>query len=137
MKKCITFFLILLVVICVAACKEDVPLPPERQFYVNYLNAAMLDRAQANKDYCHYEGFYEELAYADNNHVLDYEIHEWKQLADQFWVVEATITSIYFPEGLHVYNFVGYVDGEMRIMQGLNAIPSELDLDVDLSAYEN
>ena len=137
MRRCIAILLLTFFVFGMAACNETAQLPPEQQFYVDYLNYAMKNQADANKVYAHFEDeIYQEMAYADTNLVTGYEIYEWIQPSETLWIVDVKICSQLLPEGVRVYNFVGYIDGELRVMQNVTQIPDELKGNLDLEAYK-
>lgn len=137
MKRWIAVLLLMFLIIGLVACDNAEPLSPEQQFYVDYINYAKEDQAGANVFYVHFEDEqYRAMAYEDMNLVTDYEIYEWIQLSETLWVVDVKICSQLLPEGVRVFNFVGHIDGELRVMQNVAQIPVGLKGDLDLTAYE-
>ena len=122
--------------VCMMVCGCSSQLSKEQQYYVDYLEMAKEDQAGANIQYVHYEDdLYREMAAVDANLVTEYEIYEWLKASESLWIVDVKICSQLLPDGIRVYNFVGYIDGKLRVMQNIEQIPEYLKEGLNLDAY--
>lgn len=133
--RCIFVFMAILFLF--AACSKDPATREVEAFYKNYIKCSIQDRATAIETYVHYEDqflYYAALADAEVP-VYTFELKAVDKLSDSLWLVTAFIASDYVPEGHQIYNYVGIVDDEYRVMVNDLQIPEALKKDIDLTQY--
>lgn len=128
--------ILLLLITLLGGCGQEVS--PQEKIYRDYLDACKVSTGSAVQEYCHYEieAYFNDMI-KNTAKVHSYDILEFKQLSDKLWVVKANIAWDMKPEGETVYNFVGEIDGEYKVMPSDIHVPIELKNGIDLSAYEN
>lgn len=103
--------------------------------FLNYLETIKSDYVKAANEYCHFEmPIIKELVMQSNDYLLSYQVIKWEQISEVLWAVEVSITSTYSDEN-NIYNFVGFVDGEWRVMLNPYQIPAYMLRDLDLAHY--
>lgn len=118
-------------------CLTNTSASNAERFFVEYMNVAVSDRTESIIQYMHFEDLrYRELALLSaTDRLLDYEVIDVELLTDELWVFTCNITSDSMPEGGTVYNFVGIIDGDFRVMNNVRHIPEDMKKSLDLSKY--
>ena len=104
--------------------------------YVNYLEAISSDYSKAVDEYCHFEiPESEELTRQATDYVINYKITTWERLSDNLWAVNASLITVFSPEGKNITNFIGLIDDRYYVMTSIRQIPNSLKETVDFTPY--
>ena len=137
MKKTICTMLLLVFILTLMTGCSFGGIPREvEQHYIGFLDAMKTDFAAAAK-YCYHETpeQTEMMINSGDDYIVQYEILEWKQLNDSLWVVKSSYLQGAAKESELIYQFVGYIDGKLYVMQNPRLVPEELKGDLDLEIY--
>ena len=138
MKRIICVIGAVLMLILSSACSSaELSEKDVREFYTEYVEAVKQDRLPAIFEYVHYE--YESMLEADKEYPSDplfhAEILRVEKLSPELWVLQIYYESSQIPAGATAYQFVGIIDGELKVMKGHFNVPSVLAQNLDLEQY--
>ena len=138
MKRIICIISAVLMLMLSSACSSaELSEKDVREFYMGYVEEIMQDYLAATLKYAHYE--YESMLEAEKNspHDPDFrcEILDIEKLSPELWLIKIYYESMVAPSGNTAYHFVGYIDGELKVMKGHLNVPSALAQDLDLEQY--
>lgn len=133
---CIIGALLMLMLFC-ACSPSELSEKDVREFYMGYVEETMQDRLAATLKYAHFE--YESMLEAEKNSPHDptyrCEILDIEKLSPELWLIKIYYESMVAPSGETAYNFVGYIDGELKLMKSHLNVPSALAQNLDLEQY--
>lgn len=120
---------------CVQENQQEVQI---RTFYEEFIEVDLTDPVRAIEEYVHYNDETLKAVAIDSvkgNYTTYYEILSLEKISDQLWAVELYIETSMDPQGFTAYNFVGEIDGEYKVIRGVNQIPETLTQNHNLDAY--
>ena len=107
-------------------------------FYEQYLHLYTVGTYAEIDPYIHYETQeYRDLNREFFKNILYYEIRKWEKINDNLWVA-TTYVEIDDALGPRMgFHFIGRVDGELKVMPGINNIPEELRDNINGNKYSD
>lgn len=129
----------LLLALALSACAAPSAEQQEQEaqaIYQAFLETCKTDQAAALEQYCHYEyDWIREIAMESLDPLTSYEIQSWERINDCLWAASIYAESRGWPEGFIAMQFVGIIDGEYKVMTGVNQVPESLGENLDREQY--
>lgn len=138
-RKYAAWILSFLVLLLTCGCteKEGNRAPEEmEEFYNQFIEAFSEGDFEDVEPFLHFEiEEYRKLSEEFFVNIQNPRNEGWEKIQDDLWVAHTYVESKIEPEGRVAQYFVGYIDGELRIMTGPFQVPEELAKDADLSRF--
>lgn len=123
---------ILLFAVLLSACTREPEMSEAEEFYREFMDATLVDLHEATIKYVHFEDErHLQWTLESETKMHSYEIIKVEQLSEELWVFTVSVADDNHPQGYEVFNFVGVVDGQYRVMRNIDQIPPELKADVE------
>lgn len=119
----------------------DIALPAEALDLINNYMSAFKKGTDKSVEYIYMEDEFKRSAYINSGDMLiDYKIESFEKINDNLYgLVVLTKTEqsmITFGDVYRsVFNFVGYIDGEWRYINGVANIPTDIQENLDVNKY--
>lgn len=155
-KKKISIAVVAVIVcllICIAAIGQFMPkdsdteegqntaLPAEALDLINNYMSAFREGTDKSVEYIYMEDEFKRSAYINSGDMLiDYKIESFEKINDNLYglvVLTKTEQSMITFGDIYrsVFNFVGYIDGEWRYINGVANIPTDIQENLDVNKY--
>lgn len=135
-KICLLLVIIALGVFALSISQRN-SLPEDVQALVDqYMEAYKFGTKEAAQ-YAHFESELIRVAYLDAATILiDYRLESTERVNDDLYALTVLVKTNYTGNAyLRVYNFVGYVEGQWRYMNGIGNIPEGIRDNLDEDRY--
>ena len=135
-QKALLLQLALCLIFIMCSCREKPHQDLVEEFYQEYADLLAYDVETALTDYVHYEDplLYEIGIQTSNITIPEYNILSIEELSNTLWAIHVWQKDL-IGSDYTIYQFVGVINGEYKVILNPDNIPSYLKTDVDLTPY--